>query len=86
MHFDSPDNTFDLSIDGKSVKAGSLLEDFEPAVNPPKEIGGSMSIAFIFYRTDSAADDANDKKPEEWVEEARISDPEASKVDFTPSS
>ncbi|KAJ9608637.1 hypothetical protein H2200_006408 [Cladophialophora chaetospira] len=57
-----PDNTFEILIDNKSSKNGSLLEDFSPAVNPEKEI-----------------DDPNDKKPEDWVEEARIPDPEATK-------
>ncbi|KAF8588316.1 Calreticulin-domain-containing protein [Ramaria rubella] len=58
----NPDNTFDISIDGSSVKTGSLLENFDPPVNPPKEI-----------------DDVDDKKPEDWVDEARIADPEATK-------
>ncbi|KAK7894680.1 hypothetical protein LTR67_005419 [Exophiala xenobiotica] len=56
------DNTFEMLIDNKSAKNGSLLEDFAPSVNPPKEI-----------------DDASDKKPEDWVEEARIPDPTATK-------
>ncbi|EHY54777.1 hypothetical protein HRR83_004095 [Exophiala dermatitidis] len=59
-----PDNTFELLIDNKSAKNGSLLEDFSPAVNPPKEI-----------------DDPNDKKPEDWVDLARIPDPDAKKPD-----
>ena len=50
-------------VNGQSEKTGSLLEDFEPAFNPPKEI-----------------DDVNDKKPEDWVDEEKIADPEAKKV------
>ncbi|KAH0841348.1 hypothetical protein AYO21_04943 [Fonsecaea monophora] len=57
-----PDNTFEMLIDNTSAKNGSLLEDFSPAVNPPKEI-----------------DDPKDKKPDDWVEQARIPDPEAVK-------
>jgi calnexin len=57
-----PDNTFEMLIDNKSAKNGSLLEDFSPAVNPEKEI-----------------DDPKDKKPDDWVEQARIPDPEATK-------
>ncbi|KIW77661.1 hypothetical protein Z517_07493 [Fonsecaea pedrosoi CBS 271.37] len=57
-----PDNTFEMLIDNTSAKNGSLLEDFSPAVNPPKEI-----------------DDPKDKKPDNWVEQARIPDPEAVK-------
>ncbi|KAL2358161.1 calnexin [Cryomyces antarcticus] len=57
-----PDQTFEIKIDGESIRNGSLLEDFTPAVNPDKEI-----------------DDPDEKKPADWVEEARIADPEATK-------
>ncbi|KAJ0388365.1 hypothetical protein COL922a_000168 [Colletotrichum nupharicola] len=57
-----PNNTYIIQQNGDQVKTGSLLEDFTPAVNPPKEI-----------------DDAKDTKPEDWVDEARIADPEAKK-------
>ncbi|KAF2009829.1 calnexin-like protein [Aaosphaeria arxii CBS 175.79] len=57
-----PDNTFEIKIDGESIRNGTLHEDFSPSVNPEKEI-----------------DDVNDKKPEDWVDEARIADPEAKK-------
>ncbi|KAF9735762.1 hypothetical protein PMIN06_010011 [Paraphaeosphaeria minitans] len=57
-----PDNSFEIKIDGESIRNGTLLEDFSPSVNPEKEI-----------------DDVNDKKPEDWVDEARIADPEATK-------
>ncbi len=33
-----PDNTFEMSIDYKIVNHGSLLDDFNPPVNPPAEI------------------------------------------------
>jgi hypothetical protein len=36
--FYSPNNTYNVIINGVSDKTGSLLEDFEPPVNPPKEI------------------------------------------------
>lgn len=61
--FCSPNNTYNVLINGESDKTGSLLEDFEPAVNPPKEI-----------------DDPADKKPASWVDEKKISDPDAKKV------
>ncbi|KAI9043387.1 calnexin [Aspergillus affinis] len=57
-----PDQTFQILIDGESVKEGTLLEDFNPPVNPEKEI-----------------DDPKDKKPSDWVDEAKIADPEAKK-------
>lgn len=59
-----PDQTFEISINNKSVKKGSLLTDFDPAVTPAKEIA-----------------DPSDKKPEDWVEDAKIDDPDATKPD-----
>merc|ERR1712025_351506 len=58
------DNTYEIFVDKETKKSGSLLEDFEPPVNPPKQI-----------------DDPEDKKPEDWVDEAKINDPDASKPD-----
>lgn len=57
-----PNNTYTIQQNGEQIKTGSLLEDFSPAVNPPKEI-----------------DDPKDKKPDDWVDEARIADPDAKK-------
>ena len=57
-----PNNTYAIQQNGETVKEGSLLEDFTPAVNPPAEI-----------------DDPKDKKPDDWVDEARIPDPDAKK-------
>jgi len=34
----SPDNTYEVLFNGEQKKAGSLLEDFEPPVNPSAEI------------------------------------------------
>jgi len=33
-----PDNSFEVLIDNERAVAGNLLEDFQPPVNPPKEI------------------------------------------------
>ena len=63
--FSSPNQTYEVLINGESETKGSLLEDFDPAVNPPKEI-----------------DDPEDKKPNDWVDEAKIPDPDAKKVGF----
>jgi len=59
-----PNSTYSVAFNGEVEKSGSLLEDFDPPVNPPKEI-----------------DDAEDKKPEDWVEDKKISDPAAKKPD-----
>lgn len=55
---------YDVLIDGKSEKKGSLLTDFTPPFIPPTEI-----------------DDPEDKKPADWVDDAKIADPAASKPD-----
>lgn len=57
-----PNNTYSVLTNGETSKTGSLLEDFDPAVNPPKEI-----------------DDAEDKKPADWVDDKKIADPDAKK-------
>jgi len=59
----SPDNTYSVSVDNDKPVTGSLLSNFQPPVNPPKEI-----------------DDPEDKKPADWVDVKRISDPAATKV------
>ena len=33
-----PNNDFEMLVNNESVKKGNLLKDFEPSVNPPKEI------------------------------------------------
>ena len=30
--------SYDLLIDGEPKKSGSILEDFDPSINPPEEI------------------------------------------------
>lgn len=62
-YINSPNNTYNVLFNGEGDKTGNLLEDFEPPVNPSKEI-----------------DDPEDKKPEDWVDEQKIADPEAKKV------
>lgn len=60
----NPDQTFEIRINNENIKKGSLLEDFEPPVNPVKEIV-----------------DPDDRKPADWVDEAKIVDPNAKKPD-----
>jgi len=58
----NPDQTFQVLVDDKEVSSGSLLENFDPPVNPPAEI-----------------DDSEDKKPADWVDDAKTPDPDAKK-------
>jgi calnexin len=39
-----PDNSFEIKIDGEQAAAGSLLEDFAPPVNPPREIDDPTDV------------------------------------------
>lgn len=65
-----PDQTFDVRIDGKSVKSGSLLEDFKPAVNPPAEIEDPEDKKPEDWVDTPKIVDPAAKKPEDWDEDA----------------
>lgn len=56
-----PDQQYEIRINGKVVKSGSLLREgvLNPSLNPPKEVV-----------------DENDVKPADWVDEKEIPDPE----------
>lgn len=76
-----PDNTFDLQINGESKRSGSLLEEFEPPVNPPAEIDDPKDKKPADWVDESRIPDPNAKKPDDWDEDApqEIQDPEAEK-------
>jgi calnexin len=57
-------SSFDLLIDGESRKSGSLLDS--ALFDPP-------------FAPPKEIDDAEDKKPEDWVEVEKIPDPKATK-------
>ncbi|EPS40966.1 hypothetical protein H072_5152 [Dactylellina haptotyla CBS 200.50] len=64
------DNTFDIQIDGTSVKKGSLLEDFKPPFQPPKEIPDSEDSKPEDWVDEAMIPDAAATKPEDWDEDA----------------
>ena len=74
-----PDNSFEILIDGESSKKGSLLEDFEPSVNPPKEIDDPTDSKPSTWVDIPEIDDPSDKKPDDWDESqpAQIENAEA---------
>jgi calnexin len=78
-----PDQTFEIKIDGGSVKNGSLLEDFSPAVNPEKEIDDPKDSKPDDWVEDAKIPDPEATKPEDWDEDApfEIPDEEATKPD-----
>ena len=78
-----PDQTFEIKVDGESMKTGSLLEDFIPAVNPDKEIDDPKDIKPEDWVDDARIADPEATKPEDWDEDApyEIVDEEATKPD-----
>ncbi|POW21118.1 hypothetical protein PSHT_02746 [Puccinia striiformis] len=76
-----PDQTFEIRIDDEEAGKGSLLEDFEPSVNPSKEIDDPEDKKPEDWVEDSKIVDPEAKKPEDWDEDAprEILDEEAVK-------
>uniref|UniRef100_A0A7S0RXX3 Calnexin n=1 Tax=Pyramimonas obovata TaxID=1411642 RepID=A0A7S0RXX3_9CHLO len=65
-----PDNTYEILIDNEVSKEGSLLEDFEPPINPPKEIDDPTDSKPEDWVDEAEIPDPEDSKPEDWDEEA----------------
>jgi calnexin len=78
-----PDNTFKMMIDLKSVNSGSLLVDFEPAINPPKEIVDPEDKKPETWDEREKLSDPEAVKPEDWNEEEPklIADPQVKMPD-----
>lgn len=76
-----PDNSFEILIDNKSSKNGSLLEDLTPAVNPPAEISDPKDTKPEDWIDEARIPDPEATKPEDWDEDAayEIVDEEAEK-------
>ncbi|GLI76502.1 hypothetical protein PoHVEF18_004775 [Penicillium ochrochloron] len=87
-----PDQTFEILINGESAKAGSLLEDFTPAVNPEKEIDDPKDKKPADWVDEVQIPDPEATKPADWDEEApfEIPDEDAEKpadwLDDEPTS
>ncbi|KIM88734.1 hypothetical protein PILCRDRAFT_813710 [Piloderma croceum F 1598] len=85
-------NTFEVLFNGVSEKSGSLLEDFEPAVNPPKEIDDPKDSKPSGWVDEKKIVDPKASKPADWDEDApyEIVDAEAKKpegwLDDEPTS
>lgn len=77
----TPDNKFEILVDQRSEAKGSLLEDFEPAVNPPKEVEDPDDKRPEDWDEREKVPDPNAVKPEDWDEDAprQIADPDAKK-------
>jgi len=77
------DNTVKILIDGKEKKSASLLTkgDFNPDVNPPKQIDDPEDSKPEDWVDEAKIDDPEASKPEDWDEDApqKIDDPKATK-------
>lgn len=76
-----PDNSFEILIDHEVMNSGSLLEDFTPLVNPPKEIDDPDDFMPDDWDEREKIPDPEAAKPEDWDEDApmQIPDPDAVK-------
>jgi len=68
----SPDQTFEIWINDESVSSGSLLEDFYPAVNPPKMIDDPEDFKPETWVDIAEIDDPDATKPDDWDEDAPL--------------
>ncbi|KAM0260367.1 hypothetical protein ACHAQJ_002768 [Trichoderma viride] len=76
-----PNNTFSIKQNGVETKAGSLLEDLTPSINPPAEIDDAKDSKPEDWVDEARIADPEAVKPEDWDEEApfEIVDEEATK-------
>ncbi|KAI5286046.1 hypothetical protein KEM54_000101 [Ascosphaera aggregata] len=71
-----PDQTFEILIDGVSTKNGTLLQDFLPAVNPPKEIDDPNDSKPEDWVDEPRIPDPEAEKPADWDEDAPFEIPD----------
>ncbi|SCV67738.1 BQ2448_5349 [Microbotryum intermedium] len=78
-----PDQSVEIKINGESSKNGTLLTDFSPAVNPPKEIDDEIDVKPKDWVDSPKIADPTATKPEDWDEDApeTIEDADATKPD-----
>uniref|UniRef100_A0A7S2R6Y9 Calnexin n=1 Tax=Rhizochromulina marina TaxID=1034831 RepID=A0A7S2R6Y9_9STRA len=75
-----PDNSFEILVDDVSVSKGSLLEDFTPAVNPPKQIDDPTDSKPSDWVDEAKIRDPDATKPDDWDEDAPKKIPDADAV------
>ncbi|CEH18178.1 calnexin [Ceraceosorus bombacis] len=76
----NPDQTYEILINNESKKKGSLLEDFEPPVNPPKEIDDPEDKKPADWVDTPKIVDPDAKKPDDWDEDAPAAIPDEDAV------
>ncbi|RWS31248.1 calnexin-like protein, partial [Leptotrombidium deliense] len=73
----SPDSSYEIEMDRRTVGKGSLNEDFNPSVNPPKEIDDPNDSKPEDWDEREKVPDPEAVKPDDWDENEprKISDP-----------
>lgn len=76
-----PDNTYKMLVDTAEVNSGSLLTDFTPPINPPKEIVDPEDKKPESWDDREKIPDPDAVKPDDWDEDEpkQIPDPKATK-------
>ena len=64
------DNTFEVFIDMKSIRSGSLLTHMNPPVNPPREIDDPDDLKPVDWVDVAEISDPEARKPDDWDEDA----------------
>lgn len=75
-----PDNTFEIRVDHKLINEGSLLKDFTPPVNPPKDIDDPEDQKPTDWDEREKIPDPAAVKPEDWDEDAPPQIPDSNAV------
>jgi calnexin len=72
------DNKLSISVDDDEARAYSLLEDFEPPVNPPETIPDPTDTKPEDWVDEKMIEDPSATKPDDWDEDApyQIPDPQ----------
>ncbi|XP_022647358.1 calnexin-like isoform X2 [Varroa jacobsoni] len=75
------DSTFEISIDGRLEVQGSLSNDMDPPIYPPKEIEDKDDVKPADWDEREKISDPEAVKPEDWddTQPAEIPDPKAEK-------
>lgn len=77
------DGSFSVEVDGEVKREGSLMEEFDPPLQPSKEIDDPEDTKPDDWVDDEKIEDPKATKPDDWDEDApqEIPDPEATKPD-----
>lgn len=76
----NPDNTFEILINNEQRKNGTLFDDFDPPVNPAKEIDDVTDVKPSDWVDTIRIADPSATKPDDWDEDAPAEIPDEDAV------